>query len=256
MSPEQYKPAVEWSENRKELAHLLFDTRLKNSEIRRIMKFPGEKFAPINIYREAAPVDFATTEEEHALKIHEKYPSAPLAPVKIILRGDVPKSLINQIGLTLAEIPLHNRPDFCTAIPNAAIPLGKAYGSYTDISYIDLFEKKETFNERHIIIRNELIETTGKVLIIDDALAHAETKMEAVKVAEEQGFEVAGIMVVVDWEMNASQSFREQYNVYSCFTLKELLQFGVNSKKITPELYNYTISQLARLNNYINERGY
>lgn len=224
------------------LADLLFATKIQ-AKVKRRQLLPNGSFNFYDITRPTSPIDFAQ-DGEFALKLHERIPKAPLSPIYINLRN-LPSKVLDQIGQVLAEIPGEQKPDFCSGIPNAGIPLAEAYSKSSGIPTKEIFTKVETGAERKIIAQEET-EAKGKIRIIDDLVTQADTKLEAIKAAEAQGYEVTDIVVLVDREQGgAKQLSKAGYKLRSAFTLSQLLKYYLRTEKIDQTRFNQVTSYLS-----------
>ena len=230
------------TENQEILADLLFETKQIAPVTRRFGEPGNYRFEKIE--RPTSPIDFAQ-EGEFALKMHENQPDAPLSPIFVNIRN-LPESLVNRVGLALSEIPTDEPSDFCAGIPKAGLPLSKAYSHYSGIPVIDIFGKEET-GDRRKIIAGEGIDTAGtNVRLIDDLATSGETKLEAIRAAEEMGLRVVDILVLVDRQQGAIKQLREAgYTLKAAFTLDQLLKYGLRTDKISVEQYNQVKEYLS-----------
>lgn len=219
----------------KELAELLFDTKTVAPVGRRAALLEGV----YQIYKEerlTAPIDFAQNDEEFALKLHDTNPGAPLSPVYVNLRN-LPEQIVDRVGFVMSEIQTSEWVDFCTGIPKAGVALAKAYSKHSGVPYIDVFEKEETGGGRRIVAGQTEIQ--GKKLrIIDDLATQGHTKLEAIVAAEQMGFQVVDIIVLVDRLQGAKKDLEAKgYKLLSAFDIKQLLDFGLETGRVSKEKY-------------------
>lgn len=230
------------SVNQEKLADLLFSTKIQ-AKVKRREQVSGGTFKFFDIERPTSPIDFSQ-EGEFALKLHERKPEAPLSPIYINLRN-LPSNVLDQIAQVLAELPNENKPDFCTGIPNAGIPLADAYSKISKIPVRNIFVKLQTESQRKIVAQEETQEK-GKVRIIDDLITKADTKLEAIKAAEAQGYEVSDIVVLVDREQGGAKELLKQgYKLQSAFTLSQLLKYYLRTGKIDQARFNQITNYLS-----------
>lgn len=246
---EQQKHPEGLTVNQEILADLLITTKTQ-AKVRRRLELRDGSYIFTEVVRDTSPVDFAQ-EGEFALKLHEKDPAAPLSPIYINLRN-LPRSVLDQIGVVLTEIPSEGKPDFCTGIPSAGDPIAKAYSKFSGVEFKNIFLKEQTEAGRRIV-GGETAETAEtekkKIRIIDDLVTQADTKLEAVKAAKDLGYEVTDIVVVVDREQGGSaQLAKEGHKLRSAFTLSQLLNYYRRTGKISPEKYNEVKTYLATSN--------
>jgi|SRR3989344_4123138 len=219
--------------NQEILADMLFETKQMAPVTRRMGESGNYKFEKVE--RLTSPIDFAR-ENEFALKLHENQPDAPLSPVYINLRN-LPGEVAGQVGFVMAELTMDTPADFCAGIPKAGIPLAEAYSRHSGIPIANAFAKEETGERRRIVSGGE--ELTGANLrLIDDLATGGETKLEAIKAAEELGAIVVDVVVLVDRQQGAKEQLGESgYKLKSAFTLDQLLRYGVRKGKITKVQY-------------------
>jgi orotate phosphoribosyltransferase len=127
---------------------------------------------------------------------------------------------------------------YLTGLPRAGDPLADALMSkvyqWSPVTQLHLV-KEETDEGRRIAgLREDIWNALGKVLIVDDLITQADTKLEAVYVLEGLGFEVCDLVVLVDREQGGSEWLQEEegIRVISAFTLSQLLDHYVGTGKI------------------------
>ena len=75
-----------------------------------------------------------------------------------------------------------------------------------------------------------------RVLLIDDLVTKAHTKIEAIRAIEKFGSKVVGLVVLVDREQGGKQEIESAgYKLISCFIITELLDRYLATGKITEE---------------------
>lgn len=235
ISPEGLTPVQE------QLAAMLFDTEIVAPVTRRIEN-PGGEFRFEKIQRPMAPIAFAQ-QGEFALKLHEENPDAALSPVYINLRN-LPEAVINQIGVVLAEVEISGAVDVCAGIPKAGVPLAEAYAGYSGIEIVDVFVKEETPEGRKIVSGGE--EGKGRrLLIVDDLATRGHTKLEAIAAAEEGGFVVEDLLVLVDRQQRAAEDLEEAgYRFTAAMTVGQLLDYGLQTGRIDQRRFDEVVFYL------------
>lgn len=182
------------------------------------------------------------------LKLHEKNPDAPLSPIYFNLRtADNPKpgpltpELVGMIGKELyrLESQSHSELTFdCVAgIPNAGDPLAVAFSHASSLHPPVIRLAKQVGSAGRSITEVLEGEVRGAtVLLIDDLITRADTKLEAARAIEAAGGTVAGFIVLIDREQGGIQHIQEDgYTVHSVFTVSELLAHYVAQGFISPE---------------------
>ncbi len=226
-----------------ELAGLLFDTKIEAPVTRRITLGDGT-FRFEKKIRPTSPVDFAQ-ENEFALKLHEKDPGAPLSPFYLNLRN-LPEELLGLVGLVLSEIPTDEKPDVVAGIPTAGVPLARAYGKFSGISVVEIFNKEQTEKGRRIVGSADADSSHKRLRIIDDLVTKGDTKLESLRAAEEMGFEILDLVVLVDRQQGAIGQLQEfGYTLRPAFKVDQLLRYGLRTERISNQQYEQVAEYLG-----------
>ena len=188
------------------------------------------------------------------LKLHETHPDAPLSPIYLNLRTpDNPKpgpltpvvlDLIGDVLYGLIHIDRIARFNYFAGIPNAGEPFADALapklaGWDKNVEQIHLI-KEEKDGKREIVgVREDLKAIVGyaecplNVLVIDDLITRAGTKLGAIKSLEEAELTVTDILVLVDREQGGREQIEAAgYRLHAAFTLKQLLHYYVETDRI------------------------
>lgn len=236
----------ELSSSSQKIADLLINTKT-HAKVRRRKKNADGSFKFYYVIRDTSPIDFRETEEEFAFVYHENNPKAPLSPIIVNLRK-MPESLNMKIAECMAQIDLKQKPDYCSGIPNAATPYAKDYSKVTGIPYVKLFEKDDNPGSPRILPAEDASNGKGKtLLIIDDVITKGESKFRAFKVAEELGYKVLGLIVLVDRDEGGKEIIKKAgYEFYAPLQLKDLLDYYLEKGFITKKLYSQTNKYLIQ----------
>lgn len=237
------------SPSQEDLADLLINTKT-HAKVRRRKKKDDGTYEFHYVIRDTSPIDFRESEEEFAFVYHESNPSAPLSPIIVNLRK-MPEDLNMKIAECMAEIPLKQKPDVCSGIPNAAIPYAQDYSKVTGIPYVTIFEKDDKPGSPRILPAADAPRGEGKtILIIDDVITKGASKFRAFKVAEDLGYKVLGLVVLVDRGEGGKEMIEEAgYDFYSPLKLQDLLDYYLSKKMITQDLYEETMKYLEQSKN-------
>jgi orotate phosphoribosyltransferase len=233
------------TEAQERLADLLITARTE-AKVRRRRQLPNGEFEFFEVVRPTSPIDFAQ-EGEFALKLHEKQPGAPLSPIYINLRNP-PEGVLEPVGRVLAEIPSGERPDFCAGIPKAGIPIANAYSQFAGLPVLsNIFEKEQTATGRRIVVGEEADTGKGKTLrLVDDLVTQADTKLEAIRAAENLGYRVTDVAVLVDREQGGAEQLAEAgYQLHSAFKLSQLMVYYLRTGRINQARYDEVMAYLA-----------
>lgn len=197
--------------------------------------------------REMGIVDFPVNDEEFALTAHRDNITAPLSKIYVNLRNlsEGTLSLIGQ-GITDA-IPEEDRDAFGAGIPEAGTPIGHAAIPIVGIEEINLFIKAPLENKQRLLPNPEAIAGVGRrVILFDDLITEARTKLDAIAVAEKLGYKVMGVAVLVDREQGGRQQLAEKgYKLYAAMKLSDMLQLYLSIDLINQARYDEVESYLA-----------
>lgn len=234
------------TKSQQDLADLLINTKT-HAKVRRRRTNADGTIEFYYLVRDTSPVDFRENEEEFAFVYHESNPRAPLSPIIVNLRK-MPESLNLKIAQCMAQIQLKQKPDFCSGIPNAAIPYAEDYSKVTGIPYIKLFEKDDQPGSPRILPAEDAPRGEGKtLLIIDDVITKGESKFRAFKVAGELGYKVLGLIVLVDRGEGGKEVIEGAgYQFYAPLNLKDLVDYYMEKGMIDKKLYDETVEYLKQ----------
>lgn len=197
------------------------------------------------------------------LKLHETQPDAPLSPFYLNLRtpdnpkpGPLDKSVLRDIGAVLANTvvnagyaKLEFRFDLLAGIPNAGEPLAHHLYQpwFSGKHLISLI--KETGPEGRRIARvgsHPFLQPGMRVLLVDDLVTHALTKLEAIAAVEAAGLVVAGLIVLVDRLQGGVQELQERgYRVMAAFTIQKALDLYLTEGLIQESTYAEIVAYLG-----------
>jgi len=234
------------TQSQQNLADLLLKTKT-HAKVRRRKQNSDGTVEFYYVIRDTSPIDFRVDPSEFAFVHHEKYPKAPLSPIIVNLRN-LPANLNKKIAECMAETQLKQVPNFCTGIPNAAIPYAKEFSNETKIPYVTIFEKDDKPGSPRILPAQDAPKGNGKtLLIVDDVITKGESKLRAFKVAEDLGFKVIGLVVLVDRGEGGKEIIEKAgYQFYAPFTLKDLLDYYLEKNMITKDQYEESIEYLSK----------
>lgn len=199
------------------------------------------------------------------LKIHEQYPQAPYSPIYLNFRippkGVLTDDLILEIGEQLYNIA--DLEGLCyqriVGLPKAGNPLAEAFITASDsVLYPEellYLEKEETETRRRIlsIIKGEFQEGEF-VLVLDDLITKAGTKIEGIEAIRSNELRVTDCIVFVDREQGGKEQLAEYgVKLHSVFTLTELLDIYQESGRISSKTKQDVIKYTVSLEEYINK---
>ena len=205
-------------------------------------------------------------EGKFSFKRHEKEPNAPLSPIYFNFRtqsnpkpGPLNSRLVVDIALALHRLARDNSIvyDIVSGIPNAGEPFAEQFVNFlwndTRSPFPSVsFEKEETGAGRRIARLKPgtvLPEYEKKLLLLDDVLEGAETKFEAIQVAEDNGLEIAGILTLVRYDYASSDASlrlsQAEYTFHSVFVVSELVEHYFSTCRIDREQHDAVMNFLS-----------
>ena len=201
-------------------------------------------------------------EEGFKLKIHQTQPDAPLSPIFLNLRtpevtthgeGTLDAETMTEIGEEMIDLIERRRLQFdhIAGIPNAGKPFaaaliraGEARGR--------VFSELALHKEGDLKTRRITGQVTGEydagesVLLIDDLVTHAATKLEAIKALRDQGLKVSDLLVLVDREQGGAEHLNgEGVTTHAVFSLSEMLELYRSEDTISEDIYREIKDYLA-----------
>lgn len=178
------------------------------------------------------------------LKLHEREPDAPLSPLYIDLRllRSRPTAL-QLVARVYYELSRGLQFDCIADIPTAATPFVALLSVLSSRPMISpRMDRKEHGSGAQI---DGLYSKGQTVLVVDDLITKAESKLEAVSVLAMNGLLVRDIVVLVDREQGgAAELKRRGYSCRSAITITQLLDFYKSTKQISADHYRAAIAYI------------
>lgn len=173
------------------------------------------------------------------LKLHGKNLEAPLSPYYVDLRVlPLYPQVMRDIARVYAELAQNaEHYDVCMGIPEAGNPLATAFALETGTPQIYLRKEEKT---GHGIAGNFMtpINEGYTVLLIDDVVAQADSKLEAIGTLASSGLKVHDVVVLVDREQGgARQLSNAGYKLHAAFKFSAMLDFYHRVGKIDASRY-------------------
>lgn len=179
------------------------------------------------------------------LKLHEKNPDAPLSPIYIDLRllRSFPRIMNLAIDVFEELITSIDFFDLLADVPTAATPMVAILSHITGIPMISVRMDKKEYGTK---ARIDGVYTQGqKVLLIDDLITHADSKLEAISILKSHDLVVKDVMVLIDREQSGAKELEYRgYNCISALKLTEILQLYRKEKLISQGEFDGVIKYL------------
>lgn len=181
---------------------------------------------------------------EFRLKLHEKNPDAPLSPIYIDLRilRSFP-GVLEQTGFAYYRLTDGLIFNYYADVPTASTPIVTILSSITRTPMISPRMEVKTHGVKGKI--DGIFEKGQVVLLIDDLITTAGSKLEAISILEENGLRVYDVAVLVDREQGGAQLLVNQgYACHTVFRLTELLELYVQEGMIKQDMYKQVTTYL------------
>lgn len=196
------------------------------------------------------------------LKLHETNPHAPLSPFFINIRnkdnptkpGELENRDYDLIARCLLEMISENHLKFdaIAGIPRAGDPIVDAIQRLIDSNpfphparfRIIKLAKEEIGDTRKIVPMPDFeYREEERILLVDDLVTKAHTKLEAISAIEEFGSKVVGLVVLVDREQGGREQIEAAgYKMFAALTISELLDFYVQEELVDKGKYQEAIN--------------
>ena len=205
--------------------------------------------------------------EGFRLVLHDKNPNAPLSPFYLNLRtsdnpkpGPLNKETLSMIGKELLTLALRfvQRADYLAGVPRAGDPIVEAMrekimeetkltgllGIHNRISSrrIRLVKQERDGKRAGVTIHEEdvgLAKNGGLVILVDDLITKADSKLASIHCLEDAGFKVGDVMVVLDRQQGGGEELaRAGYKLWPVFTINDLLFFYFREGVVTAKVYD------------------
>ena len=180
------------------------------------------------------------------LKLHETQPDAPLSPMYVDLRvlRSYPDALDAAVA-ALRELIDTERLVFSryADVPMAATPMVAVLSHLTRVPMITPRELKTHGAGGSI---NGFFTPGETVVVIDDVVTHADSKLEAIRTLEANGLVVHDVVVLVDREQGGPEAIAAAgYQLRAAVKISDLLAYWRETGGIAEEVYQRVADYFA-----------
>jgi orotate phosphoribosyltransferase len=188
-------------------------------------------------------------------KLHEKFPQAPLSPIYINLRilRSYPEIIGEVVKVFDEFIKEKNlKFDLLSDIPYASTPIVSILMFKSGVPMITPRKEEKA---RGIPTKIEGVFRPGqRVLIIDDVLSFADSKLEVSDIYREQGLVLKDILVLVAYDLGGKERLKkENLQIHSVYEINDLLSIYSKAAKISEEKSKEILDNLGRMKNYLQK---
>lgn len=201
---------------------------------------------------------------EFRLKLHERNPKAPLSPFFFNLRtpeNPKPGPLTPEITaraaclmrqrVETAHLAAYDDFTLVAGVPNAGDPFAEVFANlFRPVLPVLHLVKREENGVRHVVgvdpNRRGCV-PGDSVLLFDDLITEADSKIEAIRVLRAQSADVQHVVVLIDRSPANGTNRLAATNVrlHSVFTAAELFRYYYLKSAIDQAMYNRAMTYLA-----------
>lgn len=178
------------------------------------------------------------------LRLHEQYPNAPLSPFYVDLRiiRSFP-GVMEQVVEAYERLLKDKKFDLLADVPTAATPIVAALSLRLRVPMISprIDEKRHGAGTKI----EGVFEEGQRVVLIDDLVTKADSKLEAIKILAESGLEVHDVVVLIDREQGGKTELeKEGYHLWPAFSISTLLDIYLQAGRLNKGQYREVIDYL------------
>jgi len=125
--------------------------------------------------------------------------------------------------------------DIIVGVPYTGIPIATAISLKQNHSMIFVRKERKEHGTKKLIEgefhKNQI------ALVVDDVITNGESKIETIKILEEEGLEVKDIVVLIDRQQGGPELLkRANYNCHVIYTVNEIFDILLKHKQISQEM--------------------
>jgi len=187
--------------------------------------------------KESSPGENAPqrSSEHPDLRLLRRFPETKITAVLVF------KDLLNPLSF-----------DLLADVPTGGTPFVSSLSDSLQIGVITPRVDKKTHGTG-LKVDGMLPEDRGKrVVVVDDLVTHAESKIEVINVLENEGIHVKDVVVLIDREQGGREQLEKAgYTLHSAITLSQMLNFYARNSILAPEAFEMVKEQIAASNAYL-----
>jgi uridine monophosphate synthetase len=178
------------------------------------------------------------------LKLHQENPEAPLSPIYINLRilRSFPDLMLNAVQ-HMIQATCDVYYDIVADVPTAGTPLATLFSYLTKSPLISPRKEKKDTGTLDTI--DGVFNKHLRVLLIDDLITRAESKIETIKKLTENDLIVNDIVVLIDREQGGKHQMQEYgIKLHSVLTISEMMEYYFSEHLIDKNKYNEVMNYI------------
>ncbi len=225
--------------------------------------------AALAIFDSGSVLIASQPEDGFKMKIHDSHPDAPLSPIYMALwrkgvkTGKLSDSDFDRIGQAMAmyarKANLFSEPRDVTGIPAAGEPFVDALYDYLNECCFNMRAFRLIKDEalRQIVGIKNLghldPEQMQNILLVDDLVTQAETKIEAIQSIRKEGANVTDLLVFLDRSGGKAEiAMREQgVRLHHIWKFDELMEFYLGKSRISRDQFEAIVDYPAQLEHHV-----
>lgn len=171
--------------------------------------------------------------------------------------GNLTDALLKKIAWEFIKIARSNDIIYnsITGLPRAGIPLAEAFlqNSLTPATLLYLEKQDVSPDKRRILPKiTGLFKNGDEVLMVDDVISLADTKIEGIETLRENGLNVTNCVCLMDWELGGREILADYgVNVKSIYTVSCLLSIWLRNGLLSKEQCVAIIERKEEIKEYI-----
>lgn len=190
------------------------------------------------------------------LKLHDKNPEAPSSPVYIDLRilrrfPEAKSAAVNVYQELIAPLQF----DLLADIPTAATPLVSSLSDRLRVGMVTPRTDAKAHGTGAKVDGLLDVDRGKTVVLIDDLVTRADSKLEAAGILIAQGLTVNDVVVLIDREQGGREQLASMgLNLHAALTMNAMLAFYTRAGTINNATYQDTMQRLEELNKFVGLR--
>lgn len=180
------------------------------------------------------------------LKLHEIHPEAPLSPFYIDLRiirshPEIMKEVVKVYEKLLKDTKF----DLLADIPTAVTPIVSVLSYRLRVPMISPRIDQKSYGTGVKV--EGAFEEEQTVVLVDDLITKADSKLEAIRILEENGLRVQDVIVLVDREQGGREELQKRgYSLRSAFNISDLFKIYFQTGRLNKKQYQEVSDYLQK----------
>lgn len=156
-------------------------------------------------------------------------------------------SAFDKITDAMADAIRKLKPTVIAGAETAGIPLAAAVALKMKLPMVYVRKKPKEYGTRSMV--EGVLKDTDKVVLIDDLITDGGSKLAFINGIRGEGAKISDVFVVLDREQGGKELLMKNgIELHSLTTLKDLLDYLLNAKRIDEKMY-------AKVMSYLGEQG-